>query len=445
MDFRLRFLREIRRIVAGETFTTYPFALVHALADLSLRTGPDSGEAFQVPVRGISERLVELYWPQVAPRPGAVEGEVLVQNAGAGGGGRRRAAVVRKVMEARREHGEGIEELRGSGAVWDRLVSGVQTTLRGGPLLELQSAGRGDEVLLYPDRVEGRGRAAHVTLEPGVAFCFREFHPQVTALARSAWVRFVREANPEVSAGPGELRTFLFGPEDPAEAESIRTPEPPDGLGAERWIREFTGPRRLELEAAVKAASGGRILAPIRWVSPLEEDDYARYGGEALLRRLGLTLPERSLHTFWPKGGPRWDALGVDGSGAVLLIEAMANVPELLAAPARPDPSSRVRIGAALEEVKEHLGVSSAFDWSTTFSHYTSRLAHLHLFHELNGVDAWLVFACFVGSDEAAGPSTRDEWHEALRTMYRALGLTPLKLPERTIDVFLDVRTEPGE
>jgi hypothetical protein len=445
MDFRLRFLREIRRIVAGETFTTYPFALVHALADLSLRTGPDSGEALGIPVRAVSERLVELYWPQVAPRPGAVDGEVLVQNAGAGGGARRRAAVVRKVMEARREHGGEIEALRGSGTEWDRLVSGVHTTVRGGPLLELQSAGRGDGVFLYADRIEGRGRAAHITLEPGVAFCFREFHPQVTALARSAWVRFVREANPEVPAGPGELRTFLFGPEDPAEAESIRTPQPPDGHGTERWIREFVGPRRMELEAAVEAASGGRILAPIRWVSPLEEDDYARYGGEALLQRLGLTLPERSLHSFWPRGGPCWNALGVDASGAVLLVEAITKIPELVSAPARPDPSSRVRMGAALEEVKEHLGVSSAFDWSTTFSRCTSRLAHLHLLHELNGIDAWLVFAYFMGDDEGRSPSTRDEWHAALRTMYRALGLTPLKLPERTIDLFLDVRPEPAE
>jgi hypothetical protein len=45
-----------------------------------------------------------------------------------------------------------------------------------------------------------------VTLRPGVAFCFRKFHPLISDLVRGAWSRLVRQQNLEVlvplRAGP---------------------------------------------------------------------------------------------------------------------------------------------------------------------------------------------------------------------------------------------------
>ena len=48
----------------------------------------------------------------------------------------------------------------------------------------------------------------------------------------------------------------------------------------------------------------------------------------------------------------------------------------------------------------------STCDWSGTFYQYANRLAHLYLLHELNDVDAWLVFVYFVG-DSRSGEVAR--------------------------------------
>ena len=39
-----------------------------------------------------------------------------------------------------------------------------------------------------------------------------------------------------------------------------------------------------------------------------------------------LTLPQRSLSSFWPRRGPQWDGLARTGRGDLLLVEAKAHV-----------------------------------------------------------------------------------------------------------------------
>jgi hypothetical protein len=73
--------------------------------------------------------------------------------------------------------------------------------------------------------------------------------------------------------------------------------------GSQRWIQWFVNHAAHVLDAAIS-------LGPIDWRSPLREDEYAEYRDEAFLARLGIALPRRSLESFWPRGGPQWDALG---------------------------------------------------------------------------------------------------------------------------------------
>jgi hypothetical protein len=205
-EFQVRFLRDLQRILEEGQFTaTYKFALVHALADLAVQRGDDSGDALALPVRAIAERFVELYWRQVAPWPGAGEALVLAQNTG------RQAEIVRRVREARASYGERVDELRHAADNWKELTAEVDRVVRVMPLWRLQVVGKDTYPFLYPHELSGRGASATITLNPGIAFCFRTFHPLVLDLVQSAWVRFIRRLNRKVLGETKELSEFLFG------------------------------------------------------------------------------------------------------------------------------------------------------------------------------------------------------------------------------------------
>jgi hypothetical protein len=207
-EFQLRFLQDLQRILEEGVFTaTYKFALVHALADLSVQRGDDSGGELRLPVRAIAERFVELYWRQAAPWP-AASGElrVLAQNTG------RQAAVVNRVREVHPEYDRRLDRLRRDEDAWRALTSEVDRIIRVMPLWKLQRVGGEVHDFLYPqNHLAGRGRDAAIVLRPGIAFCFRTFHPLVLDLVRGAWIRFVRKLNPELLGEHAELGEFLFG------------------------------------------------------------------------------------------------------------------------------------------------------------------------------------------------------------------------------------------
>jgi len=217
------------------------------------------------------------------------------------------------------------------------------------------------------------------------------------------------------------------------------------GVGAKgslRWIQEYVNDFRLELDRAITEASKGKIGSPIHWKSPRRDDEFAEYRDQSFLDLVQVSLPTRSLEQFWPNRGPQWDALGVSESGQVLLVEAKANVPEVVSPPSGAGSKSMTQISSALQETADFLGVTSTCDWSGTFYQYTNRLAHLYLLAEVNQIDAWLVFVYFVGDGEVAGPKSQGEWEAALQVMYGALGLPKRHaLSSRVVDVFLDVRT----
>jgi len=217
-EFQLRFLKELQRILEEGRFTaTYKFALVHALADLSVEMGDDTGDELRLPVRAIARRFTELYWRQVAPWPGRDRASVLAQNRG------RQAKVVRVVKEARAKYGDRIDRLRADGDAWDDLTTRVRNTVRNMPLLKLQTVGEESREFLYENQIEGRGDEAAITLKPGIAYCFRRFHPLVVEFAQGGWARFIRRENAELIGTRTELREFLFGAPR-ANLEAVRTP-----------------------------------------------------------------------------------------------------------------------------------------------------------------------------------------------------------------------------
>ena len=216
-EFQLRFLQNVQRILEEGQFTaTYKFALLHALADLAVQRGNDSGDPLNLPVRSIAERFVELYWRQVTPWPGAGEARILAQNTGG------QAAIVRQVREARAEYDGGVDRLRRKAEDWRRLTGRVAAVVERMPLWKLQVVGRETRTFLY-EHVQPEQRVDVITLNPGIAFCFRTFHSLVVDLVQGAWVRFIRRLNVESLGEMKELGEFLFGAQR-ATLEALRDP-----------------------------------------------------------------------------------------------------------------------------------------------------------------------------------------------------------------------------
>ena len=90
----------IQRLLDEGLFTaSYKFALLLALAVLSIEEGDDSGEPLELTTDSIAEKFVQYYWRQVVPYATAGEATILQQNTD------RQAAIVNLVREAHAQHG----------------------------------------------------------------------------------------------------------------------------------------------------------------------------------------------------------------------------------------------------------------------------------------------------------------------------------------------------
>jgi hypothetical protein len=81
---QVQFLRNVQRLLAEGLFVaSYKFALIHALADLAVLKGDDTGAPLDLDTRDIAAKFVELYWQQCRPFHAGAEpsGQILLQNA----------------------------------------------------------------------------------------------------------------------------------------------------------------------------------------------------------------------------------------------------------------------------------------------------------------------------------------------------------------------------
>ena len=220
----------------------------------------------------------------------------------------------------------------------------------------------------------------------------------------------------------------------------MRAVERKPARGSLRWLREAVNTRSGKLDGSIRQACSLPAKAKIEWRSPLEEDDYAEYGDHDFLTLLGLELKHRPLESFWPNRGPQWDALARTSTNQIILVEAKANIPEIVSPGTSASPESRALIENSLAETKRYLRVPEDIPWSGRLYQYANRVAHLYLLRELNGVDAHLIFLYFTGASDVNGPETVKEWIAALTVAKRVLGLRSRHRLHRYVnDVFIDV------
>lgn len=214
-EAQVLFLRNVQRLLAEGQFTaSYKFALVHALADLAVLKGDDSGAPLDIETREIADKFVELYWRQARPLQvgGERTGLILQQNTGG------QAEIISHIMMSQQECGASLFRLQQeSSDRWARLVAKVDKVVCKMPLWKLQTVGNEPLEFLY----ENLGEGSRITLKPGVAYCFRAFYELVRDLIEGAWVRFVQKLNSNKLGTATDLGTFLFG-EERASLEAYR-------------------------------------------------------------------------------------------------------------------------------------------------------------------------------------------------------------------------------
>jgi len=208
--------------------------------------------------------------------------------------------------------------------------------------------------------------------------------------------------------------------------------------GSQRFLQELINSRSNLLNNALRSKLSLEPGDSINWLSPLKNDNYAEYGDDAFLERLSLKLNTESLRSFWPSGGPRWDALARTDRGDILLVEAKAHISELTS-DCGAGHKSKALIKQSVDRAAEHFHATSPENWLNMYYQYANRLAHLYLLRHQNNISAWLVFLYFLNAHDVDGPRSVEEWKSAIEKVHEHLGLKSEHLAPYVVDVFFDV------
>ncbi|MBF0634186.1 MAG: hypothetical protein HQK85_06000 [Nitrospinae bacterium] len=208
--------------------------------------------------------------------------------------------------------------------------------------------------------------------------------------------------------------------------------------GSQLQIQIYVNRRAEELNTAICAAYPA-LKDHISWVSPLKNALYEEYKDEDFLRSVGMSrLAPLLVGDFWPKGGPRWDALArvkINGKEGVILVEAKNYPGEIEGNGCGASPYSRSIIEKALQKTKKWLGVAPETDWMGKWYQSANRLAHLYFLNEVVGVPAWLVNVHIL-DDPMHNPTSRNVWEIELAGIKSQMGLSGVAVPH-LVDVFM--------
>ncbi len=200
---QIDFLGRLQVLFEDSSFSaTYKFALLMSLSDLAVESEGDGTGEYPISTRKIAEKYAELYWPQTIPYPVAGDHDsalILYQNKG------KQAFVVNRLLEIRNQGVSTWSQVLNH-PDWQHVSGEIAGNIEKNPVRYLQT---GVDPFLY-DYPNPKGR---IVLKPGVVFLLRTFHPLIQQLARSGWVKHIRENrnNADILGRRDELEPFLFG------------------------------------------------------------------------------------------------------------------------------------------------------------------------------------------------------------------------------------------
>jgi hypothetical protein len=198
--------------------------------------------------------------------------------------------------------------------------------------------------------------------------------------------------------------------------------------GSQLQTQLYVNRRTDQLNQSIQAALPELVGASIEWVSPIQVTGYREYQDRAFLDQLGLSAHAEHLPSFWPRGGPVWDGLArvtaADGRAGVLLAEGKSYPAELYGSgcQAKTRSDSRKLITESLAATQKDLGLPEDPEkWMGRLYQTANRLAHMLWLRDQRGVPAWFVHLLF--TDDPHGPTSAEQWHDALKTADQELGL----------------------
>jgi 5-methylcytosine-specific restriction endonuclease McrA len=212
-ESQLEFLSKLQRLFNEGDFTaTYKYALLIAMADLSVEHGRDDGEPLKLSHRQLAQKFIELYWQQSAPYSAGTQRAqhgLLAQNKGT------QAAVISAIVAFRQKHPSATAQGAQTTSGYSDLLRRVAQTVSAQPVNYLQNMGGTTDTFLYQREI------GHIVLNAGVAYCLRRFQPLVQQLARSHWVGHIKSnrLNHSILGSNDDLEAFLF--ETPRHALTI--------------------------------------------------------------------------------------------------------------------------------------------------------------------------------------------------------------------------------
>ncbi len=202
-----------------------------------------------------------------------------------------------------------------------------------------------------------------------------------------------------------------------------------DGYGSECHLLRYLGRHRGVLDERVLALVGG---SGIEWLD-FKFDAASRWPDAELtgMEFLPDGAPAKDAwRTFWPQTGrpPNWDAVGrviVEGKEEWLLVEAKANLAEIMSDCKASPEGGLGQVVDALDATKEALGVAADRDWLRGYYQLCNRLAVLH-FLTSQDVASRLLFVYFCGDRGDAQrvcPQGEAGWKDALDAQSLHVGL----------------------
>ena len=201
---QLQFLQRIQQLLNDSSFTsTYKFALLLAITELSVEMGQDSGESLAIPIRTLAEKTIELYWQQTLPYlPEQADQGIFWQNTS------KQAAIINSVLALRAAGCRTLAQAR-MHPQWSQTVRQVGDTLKRMPIQYLQNINGQHIPFIYQPNVQ----QGQLILQQGAMYCLRQFQGIIQQLVRQKWIGFIQKVavNQVMLGEQNDLEAFLFG------------------------------------------------------------------------------------------------------------------------------------------------------------------------------------------------------------------------------------------
>ncbi|MFZ3193805.1 MAG: HNH endonuclease [Moraxellaceae bacterium] len=210
-DQQLQFLQRIQQLLTDASFTsTYKFALLLAITELSVEIGQDNGQPLAIPIWLLAEKTIELYWQQTLPYWTAQPDHngIFWQNTS------KQAAIINSVLSLRQAGCDSLAQAR-THPEWASIVRQVGDTLKKMPIQYLQNINGQPLPFLYQPQLQKspNNQGHHLILHSGVMYCLRQFQSIIQQLVRQKWITFIQKvaANQPILGDQHDLESFLFG------------------------------------------------------------------------------------------------------------------------------------------------------------------------------------------------------------------------------------------